>query len=281
MLEWHNLRLKQNWALPLACAVVLSAAAPSSSASTFRDAVEDHFLFTNAQTTESWEYAKLEEQNQHCLEVLEAYLDLYQKTRVFYLYGTYTTQLETLLAHLKSNSQEIAPEIVSQAEDLQDQTLVSMKELRVLIQNELFVAHARYAALTGKRASHLQPVLTPSVLNGSRPAREDASPSNLFQLALAGHKKLQFQAARRARAYEAARRETLAAPAQFAQVLTALDELRKAELALFTSETTLVQLYYQEKFQHTNALRHLGLSVRLLEKKKQSQLDLLAQQHTQ
>ncbi len=149
------------------------------------------------------------------------------------------------------------------------------------MQDELFTAHARYAALTGKRAAHLQPVLTPSVLNGSRPTREDASSSRLFQQAIEGHKKLQFQAARHTRAYVKAQRETLAAPSRFAQVLTALEELREAELALFASETALVRLYYQEKFQHTNALRHLGLSVRLFEKKKQSQLDLLAQQHTQ
>lgn len=281
MLEWQNLRLKQNWVRPLACAVVLSVAAPSGSATTYRDAVEDHFLFANARTTASWVYASQEEQNQLCLEVLEAYLDLYQKTRVFYLYGTHASQLEALLAHLKSSREENDPEVLSQAKSLQAQSLGSLKALRNAMQDELFATHAKYAALTGKRASHLQPVLTPSVLNGSRPAREDASPSSLFQQALAGHKKLQFQAAHRARTYETARRETLTTPAQFAQVLTALDELRNVELSLFTSETTLVRLYYQEKFQHTNALRHLGLSVRLLEKKKQSQLDLLAQQHTQ
>ncbi|SFK46765.1 hypothetical protein SAMN04488518_105239 [Pseudovibrio ascidiaceicola] len=279
MKQWQNWRFKHSWFCRFAIMMLASFMVTSSGATTLRDAVEDSFLFTSAETGRSWIKASEHEKNELCLSVLEAYLTLHQNTRTLEIYSKSESELKAFAATLADTEDIHSPEAVELVEKAVEKTLKTLNEITISAKNQLIAAHAKYVELTGARASNLQSSLSPSLFSGSTLTRDNRRDEKRFQRAVDQHKQLQFRAARRARAYHLARTASLVDPALFAQFLTALDDLRQADLKLAASEADLVRLHFQARIRQTDILLHLGLSPRLIEKKKHTQRKLLARQH--
>lgn len=279
MKQWQNWCFKQGWFYQFASMIVASFMVTSSGATTLRDAVEDSFLFTSAETGGSWIKASEQEKNDLCLSVLEAYLALHLNTRTLEIYTKSESELKAFVATLTDTKGVHAPEAIELVGRTSEQALNTLNKLNISSKSQLFSAHTKYVELTGARASNLQSSLSPSLFSGSTLTRDNRRTEKRFQRAVDQHKQLQFHAARRARAYHQARAANLVDPALFGELLSALNDLQKADLKLAVSEADLVRLHFQARTRQSDILLHLGLSPRLLEKKKLAHRKHLARQH--
>ncbi|KZL25913.1 hypothetical protein [Pseudovibrio sp. WM33] len=279
MKQWQNLCFKQGWFYQFASMMVASFMVTSSGATTFRDAVEDSFLFTSAETGGSWIKASEQEKNDLCLSVLEAYLALHLNTRTLEIYSKSESELKAFVATLTDTEGVHVPEAIELVGKVSESSLNTLNKLNILAKRHLTSAHTKYVELTGERASNLQSSLGPSLFSGSTLTRDNRRTEKRFQRAVDQHKQLQFNAARRARAYHQARAANLVDPALFTELLSALNDLQKADLKLAVSEADLVRLHFQARTRQSDILLHLGLSPRLLEKKKLARRKHLARQH--
>ncbi|KZL18626.1 hypothetical protein PsAD2_02567 [Pseudovibrio axinellae] len=274
MFQKINWRLKPvltGWSCTL---VVIAMFIAPSHAATLREAIEDAYQLQHKHSVGSHKV----ETDTWMVVVLEAFAELHKQSSSHAILTQNMIEFTGAYQGISSKQDPGTPEALETHRAIYLQSLEAMNEQKNRIQRQLYKARAKYAELTGKRPSQLQPVITPALYSTSLQGTRSQQATARFQNLLRTYRQTTLQAGRLESAFNAARTKLHRDPMEFSSFVSALHERQKTELRLAQLEAVLIQMHFTPKIQEATFLLALGLSEKLLTRKPNAELRIFAHQ---